>query len=215
MLKKIAIALVVVVLGFVGVVAMQPSTFRIQRAQSIEAPAWVVFNILNNFHRWPAWSPWEKLDPNMTKKHSGPEAGVGSVYEWSGNDEVGTGKMTITESEPPKQVTIKLEFMEPWEATNTTLFALSSKGKDVEVSWAMEGENTFMGKAASLFMDMDEMVGKDFEAGLRELKKLAEREAKEIEKAKQAEAAEAEAKKQAEAAAVPKVEADADADAAE
>jgi hypothetical protein len=166
----------------------------------MEAPAWVAFNVLNNFHRWPAWSPWEKLDPNMTKKHEGPEAGVGAIYEWSGNDKVGTGRMSITESEPSKKIAIKLEFMKPWEATNTTLFTLTSTGKDVEVSWAMEGENNFMAKAASLFMDMDAMVGKDFEAGLLSLQKLVEAEAKEIAKAKK-EKADAEAAAQAKAAA--------------
>jgi hypothetical protein len=184
MLKKIGIGVAVLIVGFVVLVMLQPSTFRIERSKSIAAPSWVVFNIVNNFHRWPAWSPWEKLDPNMEKKHSGPEAGVGAVYEWTGNKDVGTGRMTITESAPPEKLTIDLEFMEPWEAKNTTLFSFEGKAKETNVTWAMEGENTFMGKAMSLFMDMDAMVGKDFEAGLDELDKLAVAEAAELEKKK-------------------------------
>lgn len=182
MLKKIGIGVLVLVVGFVVLVMIQPSTFRIERSRSIEAPQWVVFNIVNNFRRWPAWSPWEKLDPNMEKKHSGPEAGAGAVYEWSGNDQVGTGRMTITESTPPERVAINLEFMEPWEATNTTTFSFDGGAKETEVTWAMEGQNDFMGKAMSLFMDMDSMVGKDFEAGLDELAKIAVAEAAELEK---------------------------------
>lgn len=186
MLKKIGIGLGLLVVGFVVVVLLQPATFRIQRSKDVAAPSWVVFNIVSNFHRWPAWSPWEKLDPNMQKQHSGSETGVGAVYEWSGNPDVGKGRMTITESVPPEKITIKLEFMEPWQATNTTLFSFSGKGKESKVTWAMEGKNDFMGKAMSLFMDMDAMVGKDFEAGLAELEKVAQADVRELEKRKTA-----------------------------
>lgn len=205
MLKKIAIGLGLVLLVFVVVVALQPGTFRIERSQRIEAPAYVVFNILNNFKRWSAWSPWEKLDPNMQKKHAGAEFGTGAIYAWTGNDQVGQGRMTITQSEPEKKIAIKLEFIKPWEATNTTLFTLVPDGKGVKVSWAMEGTNNFMAKAASLFMDMDELVGKDFERGLTALKQVAEKEAEEIARAKvekaKAEAGAAAARAAAQAAA--------------
>ena len=200
MLKKIGIGLALVVIAFLVVVAMQPSTFRIERTQRIEAPPYVVFNILNNFHRWPAWSPWEKLDPNMQKKHAGAEFGKGAVYEWSGNEEVGKGRMTIIDSQPEKHIAIKLEFIEPWEATNTTLFTLTPEANAVHVKWAMEGHNDFMAKAASLFMNMDELVGKDFERGLATLKQVAEKEAQDIARAK-AKQAEAQAKAAAERAA--------------
>jgi uncharacterized protein YndB with AHSA1/START domain len=174
--------------GFLIVVAAQPSSFRIERSKRIDAPPFVVFNIINDFKRWPAWSPWEKLDPNMEKKHSGSPVGVGSIYEWSGNDQVGSGRMTIQESVPEKHVTIELRFLKPWEATNTTRFTFTRDGNGVLVVWAMEGTNDFMAKAASLFMNMDEMVGGDFEKGLAALAKIAESEAKEIAKQRRAEA---------------------------
>lgn len=186
MLKKIGIGAGLLIVGFVVVVLLQPGTFRIERSRDVAAPSWVVFNVVNNFHRWPAWSPWEKLDPNMKKQHSGSETGAGAVYEWSGNNDVGKGRMTITESTPPEKISIKLEFMEPFEATNTTLFSFTPKGKGTTVTWAMEGQNDFMGKAMSLFMDMDAMVGKDFEAGLLQLDKVAAADALEIEKKKAA-----------------------------
>ena len=209
MLKKIGIGLGLLVIAFLIVVALQPAEFRIERSQRMDAPPYVVFNLLNNFHRWPAWSPWEKLDPNMQKKHAGPEFGTGASYEWTGNDEVGQGRMTITESVPAKRVVIKLEFVAPWEATNTTVFTLTPEGKAVDVTWAMEGHNNFMAKAASLFMDLDQLVGKDFERGLTTLKQVAEKEAREIARAKseQAKAEQAKAKAKANA------DADADADA--
>ncbi len=180
MLKKIGIGLAVLVLGLVVLIAVQPSTFRVERSQEIDAPPYVAFNLINNFRRWSAWSPWEKLDPNLQRKYSGAEAGVGAVYEWSGNDQAGEGRMTITESVPAKKVGIKLEFKKPFEATNTTLFSLDRAGDKVKVTWAMEGTNNFIGKAMCLVMDMDQLIGKDFEAGLSQLKKIAEQEAKQI-----------------------------------
>lgn len=189
MLKKIGIALVVLIVGFVAVVALQPADFRIEREKSIAAPDYVVFNVLNNFHRWSAWSPWEKLDPNMERKHSGSNVGKGAVYEWSGNDDVGSGRMTIVESVPPSKVVIQLEFIKPFEATNTTIFTIDGAPNESKVTWSMEGKNNFMAKAASLFMDMDAMVGKDFELGLDQLDKLAVTDAKEIERKKAEEAA--------------------------
>jgi hypothetical protein len=187
-LKKIGIVLAVVVVSFIVVIALQPSEFRIERSRKIEAPGWVVFNHVNNLQRWSRWSPWEKLDPNMEKKHSGPEAGVGAIYEWSGNDQVGTGRMTIEESVVPEKVGIKLEFLEPFEATNQTTFTFLPEGQGVKVTWAMEGHNGFFAKAFSLFNDMDAMVGKDFETGLAELDKMAVAEWAEIQKAKAEEA---------------------------
>ena len=187
MLKKIGIGLLALVIVFVVIVLMQPAQFTIERSETIAAPRYVTFNIVNNFRRWAEWSPWEKLDPGMQKKHSGAEVGVGSVYEWSGNDQVGAGKMTIVDSLPEKAVAIRLEFLKPFEATNNTRFTFQPEGETSKVTWSMQGTNGFMGKAASLFMDMDKMVGKDFETGLLSLKKLAEREAKEIAKAKKAE----------------------------
>ena len=178
MLKKIAIALLLVVVVFIAVVASRPSRFHVERSARLAAPPEVVFPFINDFHRWPSWSPWEKLDPAMQRKYSGEPQGKGAAYEWSGNDDVGKGAMRIIESQPPSTVAIELEFKEPWQATNATLFNLQPDGTGSRVTWGMDGENNFMFKAVGLFMNMDEMVGKDFEAGLDNLSRVTEIEAK-------------------------------------
>jgi uncharacterized protein YndB with AHSA1/START domain len=178
MLKKIGIALLAIILIFVVVVALQPADFKIERSKSIPAPPEVVFSLVNDFHDWPAWSPWEKLDPNMKKTHSGAPLGKGAMYAWAGNDEVGEGRMTITESEPNRLVGLKLEFLKPFEATNQTTFTFGGGGNSTNVTWAMTGKNNFISKAFSMFVDMDAMVGKDFEKGLTELGAVSVAEAK-------------------------------------
>ncbi|HYH98746.1 SRPBCC family protein [Hyalangium sp.] len=178
MLKKILIGLAIVVAALAGVISTRPSTFTVQRTATIQAPADIPFAMVNDFHRWGQWSPWEKLDPNQSRTFTGANAGLDSVYEWSGNDKVGKGRMTIEESKPSELVRIRLEFLEPWEANNTTAFSFMPTGDGVTVTWKMEGQNTFMGKAFSLFMDMDSMIGKDFESGLATMKTAAEAEAK-------------------------------------
>jgi uncharacterized protein YndB with AHSA1/START domain len=179
MLKKIAIGFAVVVVLLVVVIATRPSTLRVERSQTISAPPAVVFALINDLHQWAGWSPWEKLDPNMKRTHEGAPSGVGALYHWAGNDEVGEGRMTITESRAPEHVGIKLEFLKPWEATNTTTFNITPSGADSKVTWVMEGESNFMAKAAGMVMDMDAMIGKDFERGLEGMKQLAEAKAKE------------------------------------
>jgi uncharacterized protein YndB with AHSA1/START domain len=173
MLKKIAIVVSVVVAIFSIVVATRPSHFHVERSVSIAAPAEVVFPLINDFHRWPSWSPWEKLDPGMKRDYSGAPAGTGAGYDWSGNDDVGVGSMRITDSQAPTRVAIALEFKQPWQASNTTLFSLTPEADGAHVTWGMDGENNFMLKAVSLFMNMDEVVGKDFEAGLANLQRAA------------------------------------------
>lgn len=178
MLKKIAIALALLVVVFIGVVASRPSRFHVERSARMAAPPDVVFWLINDFRRWPTWSPWEQLDPDMRREYSGEPMGKGAAYAWSGNDEVGTGSMRIVDSQPPTAVAIDLEFKEPWQATNATLFSIRPDADGSRVTWGMDGENTFMLKAVGLFMDMDAMVGKDFEAGLDKLARVAEVEAK-------------------------------------
>jgi uncharacterized protein YndB with AHSA1/START domain len=173
MLKKLAIGLLGLVALFVVVVATRPSTFHVERSARLDAPPNVVFPLINDFHQWPSWSPWEKLDPAMKREYSGSPQGTGAVYDWSGNDDVGVGSMRITDSQPPTRVTIALEFKEPWQATNTTLFSVAPEGDGSRVTWGMDGESNFMFKAIGLFMNMDEMVGKDFEAGLANLQRVA------------------------------------------
>jgi hypothetical protein len=156
------------------VVAMRPATFHIERSTKISAQPEIVFGLINDFHNWQGWSPWEKMDPAMKKTHSGAPAGTGAVYSWAGNDDVGEGRMTITGSRPSEVVEIKLEFLKPFEATNKTTFTVKPGGDGSNVTWAMDGNNSFATKLVGLFMDMDSMIGKDFEKGLANMKQMAE-----------------------------------------
>jgi hypothetical protein len=188
MLKKILIAVAVLVAIFVGVVVMQPATYHVERTLGMNAPDSVIYANIDDFRAWADWSPWEKLDPNMKKTYSGPERGVGHGYAWEGSDEVGKGKMTILESSPSSAISIKLEFIEPFASVATSGFELApeGEGKSTNVTWWMDGENNFMGKAFGLFMDMDKMIGADFEKGLASLKAISEAEAKKLEAAAKA-----------------------------
>jgi len=174
MLKKILIALAVIVIVFVAVVALQPSEFRVARTATISAPAPAVFAQVNDFHNWNAWSPWAKLDPAMKQTYEGAPAGTGAISTWTGNKDVGEGRMTITESRPSELVRIKLEFVKPFRATNTAEFTFKPEGDQTIVTWSMAGKNNIMAKAFGLFMNMDKMVGGDFEKGLARMKSVVE-----------------------------------------
>jgi hypothetical protein len=167
---------VVVVLlgGFVVVVAMQPSEFRISRSAAMTAPPADVFAQVNDFHNWEAWSPWAKLDPNAKNTFEGPTAGTGAIFKWAGNSEVGEGGMTITESRPAELVRIKLEFVKPMPGTSDTEFTFKPEGDKTVVTWTMSGHSDFLGKAICLFMNMDKMMGEKFDEGLASMKKVAE-----------------------------------------
>jgi dipeptidyl aminopeptidase/acylaminoacyl peptidase len=198
MFQKILLGLAVAIVALAGFISTRPAAFSVERSVTIQAPADIAFAQVNDFHRWGAWSPWDKMDPHMTRAYTGADAGLDAVYEWSGNDKVGQGRMTIQESKPSELVRIRLEFLKPFETTNTTTFAFAPAGNGVTVTWRMEGKNGFMGKAFSLVMDMDKMVGKDFESGLASMKKVAEAEAQ-----KRAEEKAVAEKAAAEAAAAP------------
>ena len=177
MLKKILIAFTVLVVAFLVVVAMQLSGFRITRSATMSAPVTNVFSQVNNFHNWEAWSPWAKLDPAMKQTYEGPEAGAGAIYSWDGNSEVGAGRMTLLESRTNELIRIKLEFLRPFESVNSTDFSFQPQGQKSDqttVTWTMDGKNNFVSKAFCLFMDMDKMVGGDFEKGLAQMKALVE-----------------------------------------
>lgn len=178
MLKKILLGLAVALVALAGVIATRPAEFSLQRSATIQAPPDIVFAQVNNFHNWGGWSPWDKLDPNQKVTFEGPESGTGARYGWSGNDDVGEGRMTIEESKPNELVRIKLEFIRPWAATNPTTFLFKTEGENVTVTWRMEGTNNFVGKAFALFMDMEGMLSKDFDKGLAAMKAVAETEAK-------------------------------------
>ena len=174
MLKTILIIVAVLVVLFVIVVALQPADFRVTRSASMSAPPAAVFAQVNDFHNWANWSPWEKRDPAMKRVYEGAPAGTGAVYRWDGNKEVGAGSMTIVESRPSDLVRIKLEFLKPFRATNTAEFTFKPEGDRTAVTWSMTGHNNFMAKAVHLFINIDKMIGDDFERGLAQMKQVAE-----------------------------------------
>src|SRR3954453_14621127 len=162
-----ALAAVVVVLAVV--VAMKPAAFRIARSATITAPPSAVFEEVNDLRRWEAWSPWAKIDPGCRFTYDGAPRGIGAVVSWSGNKKVGEGRMTITDSRPDERIRIKLEFFRPFKANNIAEFTFATRVDQTEVTWTMTGERNFMFKAFSLFCDVDEMVGRDFDKGLAQL----------------------------------------------
>ena len=174
MLKKVGIGILVLIIGVLAFAATKPDSFRVERTVTVNAPAETVFALVNDFRQWDTWSPWEKLDPNMKKSHSGSPSGVGAVYAWEGNSDAGAGRMEITESVAPSKVTIDLAFTAPFESSSVTEFTLVPDGDATTVTWAMHGPNQFIGKLMSVFVSMDAMVGKDFEEGLANLKARAE-----------------------------------------
>ena len=178
MLVKILIGVAGVLVLFVLVVATRPSAYHVERKVEVAAPADLVFGVLNDLHQFASvlvlfGSPWEKLDPDMQKTFEGPEAGVGQSYAWSGK-EVGKGKMTIEESVPGQKVGIKFQFVAPMKSTATCALILTSAPTGSFVTWSMDGNHNFIGKAFGMFMDMDNMLGADIEKGLARLKTLAE-----------------------------------------
>ena len=170
MMLKIILPVVVVLVGAVlALAAMRPDTFKVQREATIQAPPEKVYALISDFKSWGAWSPWEKKDPQM-KRTFGDK-----TYAWQGNKEVGEGRMEIVEAVAPSKVRLKLDFIKPFEAHNVVDFTLQPKDKGTQVTWAMQGDTPFLFKIVHLFMDMDKMVGKDFEAGLSNLKAAAEK----------------------------------------
>ena len=175
MLKKILIALVVVVAVILIIAATKPDTFRVERSISINAPADKIFNLINDLHAWATWSPYDKLDPAMKKTFSGSNNGVGAEYAWEGNNKAGAGSMTILESTPFSRINIQLEFLKPFKGHDTVAFTLDSVNGATNVTWAMHGPNPYMAKVIGIFCNMDKLIGKDFESGLANLKATAEK----------------------------------------
>jgi len=165
-----ALILVVLILA-----TTKPDTFRVERKIDIRATPDKIFALIDDFHNWAAWSPWEKLDPAMTRTFSGPASGKGTAYAWEGNKKVGKGAMEITDLTAPAKIIIKLDFYVPFEAHNTAEFTLSVNGETTTVSWVMFGPAPFMAKIMHVFMSMDKMVGKDFVEGLNNMKAIAEK----------------------------------------
>lgn len=175
MIKWIGGAIVAAIALLALVVSLQPAEFRVARQATINAPAPVVYRLVSDLKAFDTWSPYARRDPAMAKTWKGPVQGLGAVYEWSGNSEVGSGRMEIVDVDENERVTMRLEFFTPFEATNTAEFTMTPVDESTTtVTWSLAGRNDFVGKALGLLMDMDEMVGGDFEKGLAELKRIAE-----------------------------------------
>jgi len=153
------------------------STYEVTRTAIIPAPAEEIFPLVNNFHEWTKWSPWESVDPAMQRSYTGPDSGVGAGYAWSGNRKAGSGTMEIVESSQPNTIRIRLEFTKPFKTVNPTTFTFAPAANGTQVTWSMTGENKGIGKVFALFMNMDKMVGGDFEKGLASLAAAAQRRA--------------------------------------
>ena len=173
MLKIIGIAIVVLIVAVLAFAATKPDSFRVQRTASIQAPPERILPLISDLHAWSAWNPFEK-DPAMKRTYSGAASGRGAVYEWDGNSQVGAGRMEILDVSPTK-VTIKLDFIRPFEGHNTAELTLAPRGNATDVTWAMYGPNRYLSKVMSVFMNMDTMIGKEFETGLANLKGIAEK----------------------------------------
>ena len=177
--KIVLLGIALVIVGFLVIVALQPSHYQVSRSTTVATPPADVFAQVNDFHNWEAWSPWAKLDPNAKNTFEGPASGKGAKFKWSGNDEVGEGLMTVTESKPSEMVKIDLEFIRPFPGLSNVEFTFKPTGDQTTVTWTMSGENSFIGKGMCMFMNMDKMVGGDFERGLASMKVAAEKAAKE------------------------------------
>ena len=174
MVWTIVVVVLLLLAAVLAFAATRPGAFTIQRSASINAPPERIFALIEDFHSWALWSPYEKLDPAMTKTFSGAAAGIGTIYAWSSAGKAGAGRMQINEATAPSKVAIKLDFSKPFEAHNTAEFTLARRGAATDVTWAMRGVSPFMFKVMGLFINMDNMIGKDFAAGLAQLKQVAE-----------------------------------------
>ena len=175
MLKTIALAVVAAVAALLIFAATRPDTFRVERTARIDAPAEKIFPLIDDFHRWGAWSPYEKLDPDMQRSFGGSASGKGATYAWESKGKAGAGRMEITESAPSSKIAIDLDFTRPMEGHNVAEFTLRPQGNATQVTWSMHGPSPYVAKLMGIFFNMDQMIGKDFETGLANLKTATEK----------------------------------------
>jgi uncharacterized protein YndB with AHSA1/START domain len=171
----IAVVLAIAIAVVLILAATKPDKFSVRRAIAVSAPAEKIFPLINDFHQWGNWSPYENKDPAMKRSFSGPADGKGAVYGWEGNKNVGSGRMEILETSAPSKIVIKLDFFAPFEGHNTAEFTMLPQGDATTVTWLMHGPAPFMNKMMQVFMNLDHMVGKDFEVGLANLKRITEK----------------------------------------
>ena len=174
MLKIILIVVVLAIAGLLAYASTRPDEFRVERSLSIHAPAEKIFPLVNDLTAWKQWSPYEPKDPNMQHRFEGPASGVGARMAWAGNNQVGEGSMSISESQPDRKIVMQLEFLKPMKTQNAAIFDFTSSGDATTVTWAMEGKANFVSKLMGVFFDMDQMIGGDFAQGLQNLKKISE-----------------------------------------
>jgi uncharacterized protein YndB with AHSA1/START domain len=178
MFEVIAIIAIILAIAIAIVLLLaltKPNTFAVQRAISIKAPAEKIFALINDFHQWGTWSPYENKDPAMKRTYSGANSGKGAVYAWDGNKNVGSGRMEILDTSVPSKIVITLDFFKPFEGHNTAEFTMLPQGDATNLTWVMHGPAPFMSRLMQVFMNIDKMIGKDFEVGLANLKKITEK----------------------------------------
>jgi uncharacterized protein YndB with AHSA1/START domain len=171
----IAVVLAIAIAAVLILAATKPDTFSVRRATAVDAPPERIFALINDFHQWGTWSPYENKDPGMRRTYSGSASGRGAVYAWDGNNKVGSGRMEILDTSAPSKIVIKLDFFKPFEGHNTAEFTMLPQGNATNVAWQMHGPAPFMSRLMQVFMNMDNMIGKDFEIGLANLKRLTEK----------------------------------------
>jgi hypothetical protein len=171
----IAVVLAIAIAVVLILAASKPATFRVERTIDVKAPPEKIFPLINDFHQWVSWSPYENKDPAMKRSYSGAESGNGAVYGWEGNSNVGAGRMEILKESVPSKILIKLDFFKPFEGHNTAEFTMQPQGDATHLSWVMRGPAPFISKLMQVFMNLDHMIGKDFEVGLANLKRLTEK----------------------------------------
>jgi uncharacterized protein YndB with AHSA1/START domain len=171
----IAIVLAIAIAVVLILAATKPDTLRVQRATAVKAPPERIFGLINDFHQWRTWSPYENKDPAMQRTYSGSASGRGAIYAWDGNNNVGSGRMEILDTSAPSKIVIKLDFFKPFEGHNTAEFTMQPQGDATNVTWLMHGPAPFMSRLMQVFVSMDNMIGKDFEIGLANLKRLTEK----------------------------------------
>ena len=171
----IAVILAIAIAVVLIFAATKPDRFSVRREITVQAPAEKIFPLINDFHQWGSWSPYENKDPAMKRSYDGPASGKGAVYGWEGNRNVGSGRMEILDTSAPSKIVIKLDFFSPFEGHNTAEFTMLPQGDGTHVTWLMHGPAPFMNKLMQVFMNLDKMIGKDFEAGLVNLKTVTEK----------------------------------------
>jgi hypothetical protein len=174
MLGTIGIIVLVIIAGILVFASTRPNTMRIERKTSVKAPPERIAPFITDFHKWAQWSPYEKLDPAMKKTFSGAESGKGATYAWSGNSKAGEGTMEIIDADKPTRTAVRITFKRPFKSEGVSEFLLMPRGESTDATWEMTSPTNFVTKLMGMFMNMDDLIGRDFAVGLENLKRVAE-----------------------------------------